>query len=301
LIANISYIIGLVGALFSIISGYYIFYDTAPPSYQIGLILLGVLTFVFMIYSFILKRRSPYADIVTDIHQTYDECYSERVSNLSTETEVHSIGEKICTNIAHIFTIVTSHKCSVCIKAIDQRKSIENQELVMSVFTLCRDTLNKKRKHPDDDKIVHLIPANTDFKEIFFHIDKKHAHGRSFFRNNLPALMDYTNTSFDIWGEPTKTKIPFLRRLRWPLPYKSTIVAAIYPQEPKDDQRLVGFLCVDSNKIRSFKKPYDEELIIDFASSIYPLIMKGTSIVLNTGGHQCQPPQAQQNHSIMSQ
>lgn len=137
----------------------------------------------------------------------------------------------------------------------------------LSVFTLARDDISgHEREHTATT--VHWIDANTDFRRIF---EAPGAAG--FFANNLPALHDYQNTSFEVTGQPPQGALQ--RRLYWPLPYKSTIVAPIFSfdRESNESDRR-GFLAVDSSTVRAFSKRYDKSRVQTAARMLFPLVRK---------------------------
>ena len=62
----------------------------------------------------------------------------------------------------------------------------------------------------------------------------------------------------------------------WKLPYYSEIVVPIIPLENKnqDKYKILGFICVDSNKINCFTEKYDTAILLGVADGIYDIIFK---------------------------
>ena len=163
--------------------------------------------------------------------------------------------ELVCNKVSQAFSIITSTNSHVSIKVLVQSEDDEPLE----VEDLCRS--NKDRKYTNEVK--HWLQSNTDFREVFENIGNE--KGRYFMCNNLTKRIGYQNTSFQTYGEAHSS----FKQGKWPLPYKSTIVAPIY----SDSEEVLGFLCVDSSEIDAFRKEYDIELITGVANGLYDMVM----------------------------
>ena len=119
-------------------------------------------------------------------------------------------------------------------------------------------------------KIHHLITENTDFLEI---IRKKGTPGGSYFISNiLPLLSGYKNSSFEVHEQTNPPTQNFVTNImNWKLPYKSTIVVPIRPLKltKNENEDIIGFLCVDSEKMFAFRKKYDCSMLKGIADGIY--------------------------------
>jgi hypothetical protein len=221
-----------------------------------------------------LSRKASYADIQDKINESFSDLDRVLRTNNCQEKEYIICFTEFCTRLANIFAIITKVDCYVCIKLGTEStgtKLINDYK----AFTLCRDTLSKARDH-FDDKIEHFYKDNTDFEMIFKNI--KEPKGRFFFCNSLPSLLYYNNTSFQkythpIFGFPPKTPIEDKKKI-WPLEYRSTIVAPICPSlgEDRNADKLLGFLCLDSNSENKFHEKYDVELLIGCADGIFNVL-----------------------------
>ena len=185
--------------------------------------------------------------------------------------------QEFCTKISETFTFITRQKTGVCIKVL-----YGDEQMNAYVNTLSRDKEsqeNPKRICNAGNEPKHYISENSDFKYI---IDNNNNYGvkyRYFMSNYLPMMEDYRNTSANLSTLPTQS-FPFIREIRryikWPLPYKSTISVPIVPLSDKklNQIQLLGFLCVDSNSIRTFSSNYDVNIMRGIADGFYPIMKK---------------------------
>lgn len=63
---------------------------------------------------------------------------------------------------------------------------------------------------------------------------------------------------------------------RWPLPYKSTVVVAIYPDisRPSLTDHIPGFLCIDCEKKNVFIEADDTYLLAGCANGLFNAVKK---------------------------
>jgi hypothetical protein len=230
-----------------------------------GVIFLGVLSLCFygqlIFVKFKADRQIRYGQTLSIINDGFSTIHELERKNDYPSADSYIPGfNSLCEKISHAFSIITATACHVTIKIV----VFENGR--PKVQTFCRSS---KSRFCSGKKVDHWIDKNTDFLEVFENIGKR--SGYFFFSNRLPFLFDYQNTSFEIHGKPSNNL--FMRLWKWPLPYKSTIVVPICPENPTKDD-LVGFLCVDSKAIGSFKKEYDVDLLLGVSSGIYNLISR---------------------------
>lgn len=269
--------IGVAASIFTIVETIHHFYKPASPDGRIGLYILGAYSLFFFLYAVVSSRKGGYAEALQHLHLPYHFCLSSvlNTQGTQTESEIRSVGEKICNQLASAFSIITGTVCSVCIKIIDQMpEDITKENPNLSVSTWCRDDTSTTERHYKTE-ITNWLNRNTDFIRIFRNLDSPQK--RIFFCNNLPWLPSYINTSFEIHGEPKNSIIPggIARMIwGWPLLYRSTIVAAIYPIKPLPEDRLAGYLCVDSPLPWVFRKRFDGKIMNSIAAGLYPLVTK---------------------------
>jgi len=53
---------------------------------------------------------------------------------------------------------------------------------------------------------------------------------------------------------------------------------------PDKDDKLVGFLCIDSPSSNVFMKRYDVDTMRAIAAAMHPMMIKWTELVLNSEG-----------------
>lgn len=167
--------------------------------------------------------------------------------------------------ISAMFSEVRRTDVSVCLKYTNQRDG------VYYVKTLCRDSKsNNNRKEIDAEEKLDDISSNTDFRTIF----EKIAEGKDwkdvyYNANYLPQKHQYNNTHLDSSMLPDGIFSFWGRNRKWPLPYKSTIVAPILSDDSKD---VYGYLCVDSTKNKGFNPIHDIKIVQDIALFLSPVV-----------------------------
>lgn len=286
-LTKISIFLGAPASAFGIIFAFDKYWTVSSQDGRVGLVLLAVFAGVFLVCSvvqeFRYSRKTRYAESLPMIYTVLGSC-SDGAVNAPTETNPAHITERvrdICNKLSDAFSIITGTRCAVCVKILEfgPDSIIENTSRPVT-STLCRDYVsNQKRAYRDERP--HWLDLNTDFDEMFKTIDRP--GGGVFFENNLSSLFNYNNTSFETCGGPPKdVRLLFarsiIRRLTWNLPYISTIGAVIFPMAPSRDDRLVGFLCVDSSSRNNFRKRYDIELLRSISGALYPIMLRWTEL-----------------------
>ena len=182
--------------------------------------------------------------------------------------------------IARLFTIITRVPCSVCIKEIISDSNDPSNPLIK---TLERDHLSRvKRKIFDNerDSAKNFLKDSSAFCEIFSNFECQHNY---FFSNDIMQLYKkhkYNNATFAKVGMPfVKKKFGFFSVLKWPLPYKATIVLPIMH---KESRKFLGFLCVDANQKNVFDKDLHVQLGAAFADLFYLFFMSYRKRVIDS-------------------
>ncbi len=192
--------------------------------------------------------------------------------------------QKFCDNVAESFDHVTNTTNSaVCIKIMKSENP--NDKLGCSVYTFVRDKNSEnKRSHEREKSVTHWIRSNTAFLEIYNKLDLR--INRCFFCNNLPLRPVYLNTSFEIYGYPQKT--PTVADYKssevidsWTLPYFSTIVSPLCPMysEGRPTDKIIGYLCIDSDRLNVFDDKIDQILVEGIADGIYNSIKLSLQLI----------------------
>lgn len=236
--------------------------------------LVGLLAGVFLLENLYLRirwgRSKQYEQVLTVILGGLEEIYVLNHAPMQLESRLRALN-KVCDRLAKAYSLISGTNCSACIKILIEGVT-ERGEQKVQVVTLCRDDDNSKKRASVDTKTVsHWLDDNTDYVEI---VRIKPVFEKYFFCNQLPFLFGYRNTSFDVYGLPVDSSNwlmfnSFFRYLRWPLPYKSTIVVPIRPADDPELKRIVGFLCVDSPAMYAFQVRSDVELLIGVAAALF--------------------------------
>ena len=274
-------IITLLSSLVTLYLAYLYFYRQATVDARFGLAFLGILWIIF-IFSIIWQeyryaKKTRYAEAMLFFDSIYKDCQLGASESINTEKELHLLMQRICNALASAYGMITGTRCSTCVKFL---RESESGPIRVYVNTALRDRYSEGKRSVKGDTITHWLDANSDFEDIFENFNKP--NGKVFFENDLPKRSDYKNTSFQLYGYPKDIRIPILRdivrNLTWKLPYKSTIVAAIYPSDDLPNKKLVGFLCVDSPSRNVFWERYDTNIMESIGSSLHPTLNKWCEI-----------------------
>jgi len=257
-LGSIASIVGLGLAVYQLV------YRPEKSWVSLGILLL----FVVLIFVVLYQRNSSRHYLVAfkkvqEIH--YDIIKNqEKYKEYSLDKSILELSN-VFDQISAMFSEVRRTDVSVCLKYTNQRNGI------YYVKTLCRDSKSRnKRKHFDGEEKLDDINANTDFKTIFEKIaDGKDWKDVYFIANYLPQKHQYTNTHLDSSMLPDGMLSLWSRNKKWPLPYKSTIVAPILSDDTKD---VYGYLCVDSAVNKGFNANHDVKIVQDIALFLSPVI-----------------------------
>ena len=239
-----------------------------------GVIFLGLFAGFFFFRSLyqriVWDRAARYGQTLSLINEGFAAIHTlNRRDDTVTRDGIVAACEKLCGKLAQAFSTVTGTACCVTIKMV----AIDAAGDEPKAIALCRSSDERS----SSDSVSHPISKNTAFMEIFEHICAP--RGKYFFCNNLPLRYRYENTSFQVYGEPDEN--PLARYWRWPLPYKSTIVVPICPDNRADrgGGTLIGFLCVDSNAPLAFRRSYDVDLMLGVSGGLYDVLCNVASRV----------------------
>ena len=276
----------LVGAIASTATLVFVF--TSIDTLSTDTKMIFALSYLFLIIIFLIvylllitqRRLYRYAQAVFHVHFVNHVIRDHLASlSLGNNPDLKVTLNQILDSIAACHSIITGRMCRVSIKEVKP---------TLEVVTVSRDTISAASSVAGPSKVAHLLDRSTDFRNLWYCRDNC---SRYFYSNNLPSDWKdhkYENTSFDVYGTPELRNVLGLFRLvKWPLPYKSTIVLPIrylddwtkrprlptVTQAEKQDEppSVWGFLCVDSSSTRAFKPPHAAELGGAFADALYVL------------------------------
>lgn len=251
------------GFIFTIAS-----FFTKDTSIHILLLALTSLIFIFLCcYSF--KRYSNascYLDGEKEIRELHNNIILEK-SKIKTKAFEGIIFDlsNICTQISEAFGKIKGEQIGVCIKYTNG--DISNPY----VKTLCRDShSNNTRRDFDNSNELDYMFKNTDFEHIFKQLKQHNSFKNMFYcENRLANKHQYNNSHLRDVELPSGFLSYYIRRKKWPLPYKSTIVV---PFLSPNSAYIAGFLCIDSPRSNGFCKEKDVVILQQIALFMQELI-----------------------------
>lgn len=267
-------IISAISASVTIFVAIRSWYPQASPDAQPAILFLCVLCSALIVAlaatNFVYARRARYGRIIPALNDIHAELYRLTFRSLSLGlSEIRGTCQHTVDQLSEIFNRTTGRRCAVCIKVVVAE---EHETQVFRVQTFCRDHSSRDREG-QTRRIHHWIEANTDFEDLF--ADQR----RYFFSNWLPWVEDYKNSSFQAYRTPPDPGFlkTLIRHAKWPLPYRSTIVCAVRPRpttsgDEDATQSLIGYLCVDSRRARTFSEDDDVDFLQGVAESLYSVL-----------------------------
>jgi hypothetical protein len=205
--------------------------------------------------------------------------------------QLDALLEDIVDATAHCFSVLIGRRCRCTMKEVRSDRTI---------VTVVRDRITATHS-PDTSRQEHRIEENTDFENLWL---GRGGCIRFFLCNNLVALWknhNYKNSSFKQTGDPEIVSFMGVQwRVRWPLPYKASIVWPIryVPDErrwpaldeatlssmPAEQRPFVwGFLCIDSKAMGVFDEIHAPELGASIADAIFTLLQASQMQIAPSG------------------
>jgi len=232
-----------------------------------------------------LIRKAKFVSVLPIVNAAYTKIHTTMGNDKSTPIDYLGAFNDFCNRLSEAFSNITGRHCHVCIK-ISNSKTV-NGSIVYYAKTISREKRRVNNyvgptRHSRDRTHSASYLENTDFNEIFNNIENNNAE-RFFFCNSLPKRQrkkGYLNSSFTFYNMPNtgpekKTFLKFFnRREKWPLAYKSTMVAPICPSidDPNSQDPIAGFLCIDSEEVNTFIKQDDIGLLMGCANGLFNAI-----------------------------
>ncbi|MEZ4788406.1 MAG: hypothetical protein R2811_00120 [Flavobacteriales bacterium] len=221
----------------------------------------------------ILEQYEHYGESIIILKDSFSSINRLRRLGLNADSDLAPVMALCCNELKKLFEKrFPSFSYSVCIKVLGKDVDLTKVTAHAEVLTLCRDEESYK-KRSTQAVIVHNIFENTCFDYIFHRLgDTAKSH---YLNNDIPADLNYMNTSAKVWGELPDTDDIQERRKLWPLPYRSEIVVPITPIIPDEEgtpKQFLGFMCVDCNAENGFHKKYDAQLLRGVADGLFDLV-----------------------------
>lgn len=246
-------------------------------------ILLLVLLYRFVKFSFERVREyyrgliieSLYGDAIIHLKYAFSYVHHLRKTSNVTDKEIGEAMLVVCDSIKTIFDSKTKSPCAVSIKlplsgAISTSSETQTQ-FTEVIRTICRDTASQSRNTETQKAIRHTIVGNTPYLKILL-LAGSSSNSRPFFYSNhdIRNSRDYESTS----------RAGYTNQC---LPYNSQLVIPIMPIMPTESEqnKIAGFLVIDSNSNYTFGDKYDIGILEGVADGLYDVIMRLNDLILN--------------------
>lgn len=266
-------------------------------------VLLALLLIFLVAFAVNFSRKARYAEILPNLHEMH-----HALRDLQTQIKVFQAGgrvndqnvrqtyrkyvedgfQRVLTQVVMAFGVTSGVNCRASIKLVgrvDERVTDRLDNLY--VRTLARDAASAHacvEKDRDDHKKEHLITENTDFELL--------AKGtlRYFFSPNVNRQELYRNSSVKYWAQNRPLAAHIQKNVPWLMtvsnigsvyPYTSVMTFPVkgHPQHGADN-RVIGFLCIDTIARNGFIERYDANLGASVADALYhPLCEFGLLMV----------------------
>lgn len=269
-------ILSLFGSIASIASIY--FFDEQDQG-KVALIVLGILLAMSMChdwyYSKMVRQKNKYVHIAEDMNNIYSQI---RLQTDDLQQVTNSLAS-ICEALSTVFSEIHGKRIGVCIKLLTEVK----KNAVINTHVRDRYSQTHGRKTGKYESTKHLLEENSDFCSLYEQIESNIGGTVAYYNEDVAIDPNYSNTSLNNWKQPTwgwPIINNYLRKRRWPLPYRSTIVIPIIPLDSNNQyiENLRGFLCLDSPSPKGFNADIDIEILRGTADELCPLIDKLKSL-----------------------
>ena len=270
------YLIGGVGPIVAVLTiGQKFFNLTILQSSTYGI--LGVIACFFAIFMwYFLTYTSAYVhncfvdsiwgDAIKILLKPYSEVHKLERKEEVDDADFMSVLILFCNSLKKIFDKKTKGNTSVSIKVLVSKDTITatNYQDVLEFKNLCRDTEHNDRNTEVYKSIKHTLLQNTPYIVSVTNLMRNNDN-YGYINNNIPDSKHYFNSSKGAHKNGV-------------LPYKSELVYPIVPASrdhntENDFSDLVGFICIDCDKINVFDEDrYDIPVIKGVADELYNII-----------------------------
>lgn len=263
-------ILSILGSIASIASIYY--FDQQDQG-RVAILILGGLLCLSMFhdwyYTHSVRQKERYIRIPEDLNTIYSKIRIEYDS----VQQISNTLASVCDAISTIFSEIHGAKIGVCIKLMTE----VSKEAIIVTHVRDQNSMKNRRKTGKNEKLKHYLKNNSDFLYIYEELDQTNSGVIYYYRKDVAIDPNYSNSSLANWQQPTygwPIINNILRKHKWPLPYRSTIVLPIIPLNgnEQDVSNLKGFLCLDSPKTNGFNVNADIEILRGLSDQLCPLI-----------------------------
>ena len=134
----------------------------------------------------------------------------------------------LCNATSTIFSEIHGTNIGVCIKLMTE----VSKEAVIVTHVRDRYSMKNGRKTGKNEKVKHYLKDNSDFLYIYEELDQSNSGVIYYYSKDVATDPNYKNSSLHNWKQPTlgwPIVNNLIRKHKWPLPYRSTIVIPIIP------------------------------------------------------------------------
>jgi hypothetical protein len=261
-----NYFGGSVGTIFSILLCAKNFTNAAPADsilYGIGaLLIIYILRFLLFLfqhcfqYFYILSKERIYGNIIITLNEINSSLQQLNRQHVIFDDRYKLALSSLCQQLKTIFDGKTKSTCSVSIKLALGYDVVTANTVVVN---FCRDKDSISRDTDRYRATEHKVFLNTCYNTILTKLTNK-KDKIYYINNDIGGSKDYQSTSFDCNDGK--------------LPYNSELVLAIIPKLRRDDDSLVGFLCIDSKGKDVFDEKYDVPIIEGAIEALFDVIKR---------------------------
>ena len=204
-------------------------------------------------------KESVYGDTIILLKDSFAEAHYYRKTPDFNDEEFMKSMMIFCNNLKKCFDNITKSECSVSIKVPVKSTKVDSSSVLKN---LTRDVSNSKRDTKTYINTEHTIIGNSAFSYCLDNV-LKNKKEKFYINDDINNENNYRNTSKESYDDGI-------------LPYNSELIYPIIPIKgtEKDNFDCHGFICIDSNKKKSFDRKYDPAIVSGVADGIYDIIVQ---------------------------
>ena len=219
-------------------------------------------------------RAARYAGAMSQVLRLMEEigrCTPETMTGM----QATAVCDRFVDDLAKIFCQICGAPCYVSIEILTPTRAasgiVQKRSTDYLVVNLSRDKASESL--PNQHQQRHSIDGNTAYREIF----QNPACGAHYLSDDVAAGF-YSTTELKA-DELARFSTDRLRRSRWPLSYRSTLVTKICRDEPcktQDEHTTIAFLWLRSPATGAFNEEFDVDLMRRLSKAISPVVTRCT-------------------------
>jgi hypothetical protein len=220
-------------------------YSKSVSSY--GLMNLEIKQAFSVVYK--LKSSSDFVDLY----------FQNKQPDLGYEEAVKATLIFVCKKVSNAFNLVNSAKCNVSIKLPVKGRL----DASACVYNICRSEDRCNRDVSSYMAAQHTVIGNSPFQRIIANYMHNNFN-KLYYVNNRIKKSDYQSTSIGTYASSLED-----------LPYESELVVPItpfYSFQQNNKPHLLGFICIDCDRVDGFNEKYDPEILQGISESICDVV-----------------------------